>query len=108
MRARGVDGQLADFAVSWLIGGKRMQDTVTVLPDGRWQTLPVYFHVSAHAWVDYTESKQGALTPSHPFYWTNWRRMVNHECLGCHTTGLRVGFEAGRWSTSFADASVAC
>ncbi|NVB78449.1 MAG: hypothetical protein HOV81_08665 [Kofleriaceae bacterium] len=110
MRTRGADGQLAEFPVSWVIGGKRMQDAVTVMPDGRWQVLPVYFHVTKHEWVDYTEAKQGALAPDHPFYWTNVRRMANHECLDCHTTGMRVRYEAagGTWSTTFVDANVAC
>jgi hypothetical protein len=110
MRTLGVDGALADFAVNWVIGGKRMQDTLNVFPDGRWQILPVYFHVSDKAWVDYTETKQGALTPAHPFYWTNWRRMANHECLDCHTTGLHVAYDADKrqWTTSFADGNVAC
>jgi hypothetical protein len=110
MRTRDVAGVPADFAVSWVIGGKRMQDDVTVLPDGRWQVLPVYYHVTGKAWVDFTEAKQGALTPEHPFYWTNVRRMANHECLDCHTTALRVAYDerAHRWETSFADSSVAC
>ena len=110
MRTAGPDGALADFRVDYVIGGKRMQDSVTVFPDGRWQVLPVYFHVTSHAWVDYTEAKQGALTPEHPFYWTNVKRMANHECLDCHTTGLRVTYDEAqrRWSTSFTDASVAC
>ena len=110
MRAHGADGALSDFRVDWVIGGKRMQDSVTVFPDGRWQVLPVYYHVTRHEWVDYTEAKQGALTPEHPFYWTNVRRMANHECLDCHTTGLRATYDEAqrRWTTSFADGSVAC
>ncbi|HWU89654.1 MAG TPA: multiheme c-type cytochrome, partial [Kofleriaceae bacterium] len=111
MRARDVGGAFADFPVDWVIGGKRMQDDVTVFPDGRWQVLPIYFHVTGKGeWVDYTEAKQGALTPEHPFYWTNVRRMANHECLDCHTTGLRVTYDepARTWKTSFIDANVAC
>jgi HEAT repeat protein/cytochrome c554/c'-like protein len=110
MRAHGVDGELADFPVGWVIGGKRMQDDVAVFPDGRWQVLPVYFHVTTHEWVDYTENKQGALTPDHPFYWTNIRRMANHECLDCHTTGLRVEYDesAHQWKTTFSDGTVSC
>src|SRR5262245_54297906 len=110
MKTRGPDGSPAEFSVDWVIGGKRMQDNITVFPDGRWQVLPVYFHVTGHAWVDYTEAKQGQLTPEHPFYWTNARRMANHECLDCHTTGLRVDYdEASRkWTTTFVDANVAC
>jgi predicted CXXCH cytochrome family protein len=110
MRTHGPDGELADFAVSWVIGGKRMQDDVTVFPDGRWQVLPVYFHTTKHEWVDYTEAKQGALTPDHPFYWTNARRMANHECLDCHTTNLSVAYDetSHQWTTTFTDGSVAC
>lgn len=110
MRTRGPGGAVADFDVDWVIGGKRMQDAVTLFADGRWQVLPVYWQVARRAWVDYTESKQGPLSPDHPFYWTNFRRMANRECLDCHTTGLKVRWDegAGRWQTSFADAGVAC
>lgn len=110
MRTHGPDGELADFRVDYVIGGKRMQDDVTVFPDGRWQVLPIYFHVADRTWVDYTEAKQGPLTPEHPFYWTNARRMANHECLDCHTTALHVEYSesAQRWTTSFADGNVAC
>lgn len=110
MKTHGPDGALAEFPVTWVIGGKRMQDDVTVFPDGRWQVLPVYFHATKHEWVDYTETKQGALTPDHPFYWTNARRMANHECLDCHTTNLSVAYDetSHQWTTSFSDGSVAC
>jgi hypothetical protein len=110
MRTHGPDGTLADFAVDWVIGGKRMQDDVTLFGDGRWQVLPVYYQVTQKKWVDYTEAKQGRLAPDNPFYWTNLRRMANRECLDCHTTGLEVGFDpvARRWSTRFVDAGVAC
>ncbi|HEY5945131.1 MAG TPA: multiheme c-type cytochrome [Kofleriaceae bacterium] len=110
MRTRGADGELADFTVDYVIGGKRMQDDVTVFPDGRWQVLPVYFHVGDRSWVDYTEAKQGALSPEHPFYWTNARRMANHECLDCHTTALQVAYDEAtrKWTTAFIDGNVAC
>ena len=111
MRTLGADGKVGDFGVHWVIGGKRMQDTVTVLPDGRWQVLPIYYHVTGRGeWVDYTEAKQGVVDPTHPFFWTNWRRNANHECLDCHTTGLRVRFDrpGHRLITEFADPAVAC
>lgn len=111
MRTLAADGRIADFAVHWVIGGKRMQDTVTVLPDGRWQVLPVYYHVTGRGeWVDYTEAKQGVIDPKHPFFWTNWRRNANHECLDCHTTGLQVRFDrpGHTLTTEFADPAVAC
>jgi hypothetical protein len=110
MRTHGPTGDLADFPVRYVIGGKRMQDAVTIFPDGRWQVLPIYFHVADKTWVDYTETKQGQLTPDSPFYWTNARRMANHECLDCHTTALRVDYSetAREWTTSFVDGSVAC
>ncbi|HKR66041.1 MAG TPA: ammonia-forming cytochrome c nitrite reductase subunit c552 [Thermoanaerobaculia bacterium] len=111
MRTRDKDGNLGDYDVAWVIGGKRMQDTVTVFDDGRWQVLPVYFHVTGGgAWVDYNESKQGIVTPAHPYFWTNFRRTANKECLDCHATGVDVRYDRAsrRWSTTFADAGVAC
>jgi len=111
MRTRGPTGALADYPVDWVVGGKRMQDPLTHLPDGRWQVLPIYFHVTGHGeWVDYSESKQGALTPEHPFFWTNWQRNAQHACLDCHVTGLDTHYDRQRhqWSTGFADAGVAC
>jgi predicted CXXCH cytochrome family protein len=110
MRTKGADGALGDYRIDHVLGGKRMQDTITVLADGRWQVLPISFHTSARAWVDYTETKQGALAPDHPFFWTNPRRMANHECLDCHTTGLRVSYDASTraWTTTYADGRVGC
>lgn len=120
MRTVSEAGVQTDFPVSYVIGGKRMQDSVTVLPSGFWQVLPVYYHVTPHgkeqaAWVDYNETKQGHIGPEHPFFWTNFRRNVNHECLDCHTTGLKVAMKPGavppgtpRMTTTFADAGVAC
>jgi cytochrome c554/c'-like protein len=110
MRTHGPDGALADFPVDWVIGGKRMQDDLTVFADGRWQVLPVYFQVTQKKWVDYTEAKQGRLAPDHPFYWTNLRRMANRECLDCHVTGLDVRFDRAtrHWTTKMVEAGVAC
>jgi hypothetical protein len=111
MRTRNREGQPADYPVSWVIGGKRMQDSLTVMPDGRWQVLPVYFHVTGGgAWVDYNEAKQGHVTPDHPFFWTNFRRTANKECLECHATGINVRYDRGAqtWSTELTDAGVAC
>ncbi|MFL6246082.1 MAG: HEAT repeat domain-containing protein [Thermoanaerobaculia bacterium] len=111
MRTRDRDGQVGAYDVDWVIGGKRMQDTVTVFDDGRWQVLPVYFHVTGHGdWVDYNEAKQGVVTPAHPFFWMNFRRTANKECLDCHSTGLDARYDrvAHTWTTTFADAGVAC
>jgi Flp pilus assembly protein TadD len=108
MNTRG-QGEAQDYPVDWVVGGRHMQDNITALPDGRWQILPIYFHVTSKQWVDYNETKQGPVDPGHPFYWTNLRRMVQHECLDCHATGIEVGFDDAKgWKTSFVDAGVAC
>ncbi|MCY1040894.1 HEAT repeat domain-containing protein [Corallococcus sp. bb12-1] len=111
MRTRGADGNLGEWPVQWVVGGKRMQDPITLLPDGRWQVLPVYFHVTGKGeWVDYSEKKQGALAPDHPFFWANFRRSAQHACLDCHVTGLDARYDRAnhQWTTTFADAGVAC
>ncbi|WP_375768008.1 HEAT repeat domain-containing protein [Archangium gephyra] len=111
MRTKGPGGVLDAYPVHWVVGGKRMQDPVTMMPDGRWQVLPIYYHVTGKGeWVDYSESKQGALTPDHPFFWSNWQRNSQHSCLDCHVTGLNTRYDrkSHHWSTGFADAGVAC
>jgi hypothetical protein len=111
MNTAPASGPARDYRVDWLIGGKRMQDAVTVFPDGRWQVLPVYYHVTgAGEWVDYNEKKQGLVTKDHPFFWTNFRRTVNHECLECHATGVDVRYDPAThtWTTALADAGAAC
>ena len=111
VRTKNREGQVADYSVSWVIGAKRMQDPVTVFPDGRWQVLPVYFHVTGRGeWVDYNEFKQGAIAPDHPYFWTNFRRTANKECLECHATGVDVRYDRAthEWTTSMIDAGVAC
>ncbi len=110
MTTRDEAGALRDLPVAYVIGGKRMQDSVAILPDGRWQILPVYFHVTSGAWVDYNEAKQGRVGPKHPFFWTRFRRNANHECLDCHSTGLNVRFDRDtlRFQTGMADAGVGC
>ncbi|MEM9488704.1 MAG: hypothetical protein AAGC55_06140, partial [Myxococcota bacterium] len=37
MRTRDRSGAMDDYTIECLIGGKRMQDPVAVMPDGRWQ-----------------------------------------------------------------------
>jgi hypothetical protein len=111
MQTVGSDAKVGDFSIDWVVGGKRMQDTVHVFPDGRFQLLPVYFHVTGKGeWVDYTEQKQGQLTPQHPFFWTNFRRMASRECMDCHTTGLTVEYAPAshQWTTKFTEPGVAC
>ncbi|MFN7971204.1 MAG: HEAT repeat domain-containing protein [Acidobacteriota bacterium] len=73
--------------------------------------LPIYYHVTGKGeWVDYNETKQGPVGPDHPFFWTNFRRTANHECLDCHATGLSVSYDptSRTFATAFADPGVAC
>lgn len=111
MRTADRDGKVNDYTVRWLVGGKRMQDALTELDDGRWQVLPVYFHVTGGgAWVDYNEAKQGVVGPTHPFFWQNFRRTANRECLGCHATGVSVSYtrDEHRWVTAMVEGGVGC
>ena len=111
MRTNDRGGVAHEYPVQWLVGGKRMQDALTEIEDGRWQVLPVYFHVTGRGeWVDYNEAKQGAVGPTHPFFWQNFRRTANRECLGCHATGVSVSYDrtSHRWLTSMVEPGVGC
>jgi len=73
MKAEIADGGYRPFPISWVIGGRRMQDFLAMLPGGRLQTLPIYWHATGKGeWVDYTTLKQGSLTTQHPFFWASF------------------------------------
>lgn len=111
MRAPDRAGVARDFAVAFTVGGRRMQDYLTPFPDGRLQVLPIYWHVTGRGeWVDLTTLKQGALDREHPFFWTNYARTFNKECLTCHVTGESIGWDeaSGTFRTAWAEPGVAC
>ena len=88
-----------------------MQDPVTLTEDGRWQVLPIYFHVTGKGeWVDYSEKRQGELTPDHPFFWANFapQRPARVSGLPHHGPGRALRPQRPPWKTTFADAGVAC
>src|SRR5439155_12278395 len=92
MKARDRANDFNRYPVAYTFGAKHMQDYLTVLPDGRIQVLPVYYHVTGKQWVDFTTTRQGRLSPDHPFYWTNFRRTFNKECFDCHVTGMEINY----------------
>jgi predicted CXXCH cytochrome family protein len=110
MKARDRTSSFNDYQVAFTFGAKHMQDYLTVLPNGRIQVLPVYYHVTGKEWVDFTTIRQGRLSPDHPFYWTNFRRSFNKECFDCHVTGMEINYDtaADRFDTKWIDLSVSC
>ncbi|HEV8269596.1 MAG TPA: multiheme c-type cytochrome, partial [Thermoanaerobaculia bacterium] len=111
MKAAGRDGAMDEWPVVWAIGGRRMQDFLTLFGGGRLQVLPIYWHVTGGGeWVDYTSVKQGDLDPEHPFYWTNYARTFNKECLACHVTGGAIGWNEAKsaFESTWSEAGVAC
>jgi len=110
MTAAGRDGTRRSWPAAWAIGGRRMQDFLTPFPDGRLQVLPVYWHATKSEWVDYTTLKQGPLDRQHPFFWTNYARTFNKECLACHVTGEEIGWNEakGVFETTWKEPGVAC
>lgn len=111
MNAAGRDGAMRTWPVAFSIGGRRMQDFLTPFAGGRLQVLPIYWHATGSGeWVDYTTVKQGDLDPEHPFFWTNYARTFNKECVSCHVTGGSIGWNETRetFETRWAEPGVAC
>ncbi|MEW6735161.1 MAG: HEAT repeat domain-containing protein [Acidobacteriota bacterium] len=110
MKARARDNSLDSYPVTYTFGAKHMQDYLTLLPNGRIQVLPVYYHITGKQWVDFTTIKQGRLNPNHPFYWTNFRRTFNKECFDCHVTAMEINYDSvtDRFNTRWMDISVSC
>lgn len=79
------------FVVKYVLGGKRVQQYLTQLPDGSFRTLPVVWKVSESQWKDYHGIKTHQATDRN--FWSSPQQIWNRECAGCHATGLQVNYD---------------
>ncbi len=109
----GEDGALHDYEIRWTFGVYPLQQYLVELTGGRVQALTV-------AW-DARPAVQGgqrwfSLTPGHgagpqdELHWTGSQYNWNSNCVDCHSTAVRKGYDerTNQFRTSFAEINVAC
>lgn len=97
-------GPSTTYPVDYAIGSRRIQGYMSRLSDGRLYLLPVYWQIAAQSWFD-----SSMITP-HTDEGVGVKQYWNTNCLACHATDLRFGFDAqtGQYSTKWLELAIGC
>ncbi len=97
-------GESTTYQVDYAIGSRRVQGYMSRLQDGRLYLLPVYWQIGTQSWFD-----SSLITP-HTDEGVGVKQYWNTNCLACHATDLRFGFDAktGQYSTRWLELAIGC
>lgn len=101
---RPASGESTTYTVDYVIGSRRIQGYMSRLKDGRMYLLPVYWQIAAQAWFD-----SSLITP-HTDEGLGVKQYWNTNCLACHATDLRFGFDPKKseYSTKWVELAIGC
>jgi predicted CXXCH cytochrome family protein len=127
IHTQGADGQYADFEAKYTFGITPLQQYLLAMPEpacggeatacapqdrgppvGRLQAFTVAWDTLKQRWFSlYPDEK---IPPGDPLHWTGRRFTWNSSCAECHSTDLRLNYDAasGRYQTTWADINVSC
>lgn len=96
-----LSGKPWEHKVEYILGGRRIQEYLTTLPDGSIVVLAPVWDSVGKKWIhaaDDGNPEEGA------------ERLWNKDCYSCHLTGGRKGFDAGnlRYRTTWSALGVTC
>ena len=97
-------GEPTTYPVDYAIGSRRIQGYISKLPDGRMYLLPAYWEVATQTWFD-----SSLITP-HTEEGVGVKQYWNTNCLACHATDLRMGFDpkTSQFSTRWVELAIGC
>src|SRR5262245_53332474 len=76
--------QNAKFRIDRLVGSHWMQECLHREPNGRYQRMPVLYHIAEKRWV---HTNGAFLAPDSDDFWARCREVTwNETCLFCHNT----------------------
>jgi formate-dependent nitrite reductase cytochrome c552 subunit len=104
----GEDGKEHTYLLKYVLGGVWKQRYITEFPNGGLHVLPLQWNVDTRTWADYHGlAKQ---KPGDKGYWSNPARPWQLKCGSCHTTGLKINYDAkaNKFNTTWADTGAAC
>jgi len=106
-------GENRDFRIAYTFGVEPLQQYLIEFPGGRLQTL-------AYTWDTRPESDGGQrwfhqypdeyIAPDDVLHWTGLQQNWNYMCAECHSTNLKMGFDAASdtFNTTYSEISVGC
>ncbi len=95
--------------VALVVGHDPLQQVLLDGPRGELLVAPVAWDIDAERWFD--PSVDGvAGDPADPLYWGGIAGTFDHQCAGCHATGVVKRFDPvqGRYDTTWDEPHVAC
>ena len=113
VRTENASGELQDFEVTHTFGVEPLQQYLVEFPSGRKQALPFLW--------DTTPASEGGqrwfhlypdeyIEPGDELHWTGPNFNWNFSCAECHSTDLRMGYDASSdtFETTWSEISVGC
>jgi tetratricopeptide (TPR) repeat protein len=113
VRTADASGEDRDFRIAFTFGVEPLQQYLIEFPGGRLQTL-------AYTWDTRPEPEGGQrwfhqypdeyIAPDDLLHWTGLQQNWNYMCAECHSTNLKMGFDAASdsFNTSYSEISVGC
>jgi predicted CXXCH cytochrome family protein len=96
------------YEIPLLLGGKHITQPLVSFPGGRLQALPIGYDHEKPEWFDiFAASPRTAEDWGH---WTNRGMTANSECISCHVTGFRKGYDVREdtYATTYSEGVVGC
>lgn len=113
VRSEGSDGAIGEFTVDYVFGIDPLQQVLIGMPDGRLQALGIAWDTRAEdaggqRWFHLYPDQRIAWDD--PLHWTSRNQTWNWMCAGCHSTGLRRGYDASTdaYATRWVEIDVGC
>lgn len=110
--APGADGIKKEHEIAYTFGYRPLQQYLVRFEKGRLQCLPYTWDVQTKQWYSLVDSVYAGedLSPHDWLYWTNNGQNWNAMCAECHSTDLKVNYDAQNrsFSTQWNSINVSC
>ncbi len=103
-----IDGKLADFEITHVIGVEPLQQYLIAMPGGRLQALPIAWDTQKKQWFHLLAHEK--TPPGDVLHWTGRYQTANTMCIVCHTTDYERRYDASQdaFDSRWKEINVSC
>ncbi len=97
-----------ELPLAWLLGNRPIEQHLALTGNGELQALPIGYDTGKHEWFDLFPDD--ARAPGEFGHWAGRGMNANAQCIACHATDYRKGYDvgAGSYASRAAEAGVGC
>ena len=113
VRTADASGEESEFQIAYVFGVEPLQQYLIEFPGGRLQTLAFSWDSRAaeaggQRWFHIYEGEY--IAPDDSLHWTGLQQNWNYMCAECHSTNVRMGYDAdsASFDTTWSEISVGC